>query len=60
MDSNEYQKLAMTTLNRGLSSKEILINGVMRLCGESGEAINIVKKHIAQGHDLDKEHLQKN
>lgn len=59
MDINEYQKLAMTTLNHELSSKEILINGVMGLCGESGEAINIVKKHIAQGHDLDKEHLVK-
>jgi len=59
MDINEYQKLAMTTLNRELSSKEILINGVMGLCGESGEAINIVKKYVAQGHDLDKEHLAK-
>jgi NTP pyrophosphatase (non-canonical NTP hydrolase) len=59
MDINEYQKLAMTTLNRELSSKEILINGVMGLCGESGEAINIVKKHIAQGHDFNKEHLAK-
>jgi NTP pyrophosphatase (non-canonical NTP hydrolase) len=59
MNINEYQKLAMTTLNRELSSKDILINGVMGLCGESGEAINIVKKHLAQGHDLDKEHLAK-
>ena len=29
----------------------------MGLCGESGEAIDIVKKHLAQGHDLNKEHL---
>lgn len=59
MNINEYQKLAMTTLNPELSSKDILINGVMGLCGESGEAIDIVKKHLAQGHDLDKEHLIK-
>lgn len=59
MNINEYQKLAMTTLNRELSSKDMLINGVMGLCGESGEAIDIVKKHLAQGHDLDKEHLAK-
>lgn len=59
MNINEYQKLAMTTLNDELSSKDMLINGVMGLCGESGEAINIVKKHIAQGHELDKEHLVK-
>lgn len=59
MTINEYQKLAMTTLNRELSQKDILINGVMGLCGESGEAIDIVKKHLAQGHELDKEHLIK-
>ncbi len=31
----------------------------MGLCGESGEAIDIVKKCLAQGHELDKEHLKK-
>lgn len=59
MTINEYQQLAMTTLNKELSKKDILINGVMGLCGESGEAIDIVKKHLAQGHELDKEHLIK-
>ncbi len=57
MTINEYQKLAMTTLNSELNSKDILINSVMGLCGESGEAIDIVKKWLAQGHKLDKEHL---
>ena len=59
MTINEYQKLAMTTLNPGLSKKDVLINGVMGLCGESGEAIDIVKKWLAQGHELDKEKLAK-
>ena len=59
MTINEYQKLAMTTLNPALDQKDILINGVMGLCGESGEAIDIVKKHLAQGHALDTEHLAK-
>lgn len=59
MNINEYQKLAMTTLNPQLDKKDILINGVMGLCGESGEAIDIVKKHLAQGHELDTEHLAK-
>mgnify|MGYP002734248698 FL=1 len=57
MTINEYQELAMTTLNPELSKKEVLINSVMGLCGESGEAIDIVKKWMAQGHELDKEHL---
>ena len=59
MTINEYQKLAMTTLNPELSPKDVLINGVMGLCGESGEAIDIVKKWLAQGHDLDREKLAK-
>lgn len=36
-----------------------MINSVMGLCGESGEAIDIVKKWMAQGYELDKEHLAK-
>ena len=59
MTINEYQKLAMRTLNPELSQKDVLINGVMGLCGESGEAIDIVKKWLAQGHDLDRERLAK-
>lgn len=59
MTINEYQKLAMVTLNPELDKKDVLINGVMGLCGESGEAIDIVKKHLAQGHELDKKKLAK-
>ncbi len=59
MTINEYQKLAMTTLNPELSPKDVLINSVMGLCGESGEAIDLVKKHLHQGHALDKEKLAK-
>lgn len=59
MTINEYQKLAMTTLNPALDKKDVLINGVMGLCGESGEVIDIVKKHLAQGHELDKEKIIK-
>ena len=59
MKVNEYQALDMTTLNPDLSKRDILINSVMGLCGESGEAIDIVKKWMAHGHDLDKDHLAK-
>lgn len=59
MKINEYQELAMRTLNQKLDKKDVLINGVMGLCGEAGEAIDIVKKHLAQGHELDKEKLIK-
>lgn len=59
LTANDYQHLAMKTLNPELSWKDVLINGVMGLCGESGEAIDIVKKWLAQGHPLDKERLAK-
>ena len=59
MTGNEYQRLAMTTLNPELTKKDALINGVMGLCGEAGEAIDIVKKHLHQGHELDREKLIK-
>ena len=59
MQANEYQKLAMATLNPALDKKDVLINSVMGLCGESGEAIDIVKKWLMQGHELDREHLIK-
>ena len=49
----------MRTLNPALDKKDVLINSVMGLCGESGEAIDIVKKWLAQGHDLDKAKLAK-
>lgn len=59
MTINEYQALAMTTLNPKLERRDVLINSVMGLCGESGEAIDIVKKWLAQGHQLDRAHLAK-
>ena len=59
MKANDYQKQALRTLNPSLSKSEVLINGVMGLCGESGEVIDLVKKHLAQGHELNREKLAK-
>ena len=57
MTLNEYQSLALTTLNPALRRQEVLLNGVMGLCGEAGEAIDRMKKHLHQGHALDREAL---
>lgn len=59
MQINEYQRLAMTTLNKDLTKKEVLINSVMGLNGEAGEAIDLVKKHLFHGHELKKDELIK-
>ena len=59
MDVNAYQKEAMTLLNPALTEKDVLMNALMGLCGESGEAIDLMKKHLYQGHELDKVKLIK-
>lgn len=59
MNVNDYQKLAMRTLNPEIEKKELILNAAMGLCGESGEVIDLVKKHLFQGHDLDDEKLIK-
>ena len=57
LTADEYQAKAMQTLNPDLCKQDMLINGVMGLCGESGECIDLVKKHLHQGHELDRAKL---
>lgn len=59
MEINEYQNGALRTINKKLSAVEQLQNGLMGLNGEAGECIDILKKHLFQGHELDKEHMAK-
>ena len=61
MEMNEYQKLAQRTDNREYVPGTIegididkLLNGLIGLNGESGEAIDLFKKFFFQGHKLDK------
>lgn len=58
MDFNEYQKLAMITRNKEITAKDMLINSVMGLNGEAGEAIDLVKKHLFHNHELDMDKLK--
>lgn len=59
LTGNEYQRGALRTASRisTATPDNLLTQGVMGMCGESGEAIDIVKKHFFQGHPLDTEHL---
>ena len=59
MTINEYQKAAYRTANQSLTDSQQLQNGLMGLNGESGECIDILKKYLFQGHDLDKAHIAK-
>ncbi len=59
MTINEYQKEAMRTASGMNKEYPRLLNGLMGLNGEAGEVIDILKKHLFHGHELDKEHLAK-
>ena len=64
MTLNEYQKEALITeswmpWNEIDIDKLRLMNGLMGLNGEAGEAIDILKKYLFQGHEFDCEHLAK-
>lgn len=54
MNFTDYQKLAQRTSPAG---HDKILNGVMGLAGESGECVDIVKKAMFQGHELDKDKL---
>ena len=63
LTANDYQRAAMRTAS-GMQyslfddpNKGLLLNGVMGLNGEAGECIDIVKKSLFQGHEIDREHL---
>lgn len=56
MTGTEYQAAAMRTA-ASLDKNALVLNGVMGLNGEAGECIDIVKKHLFQGHELDADKL---
>ena len=59
MTINEYQEACLRTepTDAKVSGTTRLENGLMGLCGEAGEAMDILKKFLFQGHSLDKKHL---
>ena len=58
MRANDYQKAALRTAST-LEPKDLVLNGALGLAGESGEVADHIKKHLFQGHELDKENLAK-
>lgn len=59
MAPNDYQQAALRTAPGDLPPERLLLNGLMGLNGEAGEAIDILKKHLFQGHELDTAHMAK-
>ena len=59
MTPNDYQQAALRTAPKDLPPDRLLLNGLMGLNGEAGEVIDILKKHLFQGHELDTAHMAK-
>ena len=55
MGFNEYQQLALRTANK---NSDLVLNGALGLAGEAGEVADLIKKHLFQGHELDKEKVK--
>lgn len=59
MNLKEYQQKASRTINPDLDKRSMKVNMSMGISGESGETIDMIKKEIFHGHDIDLEELKK-
>lgn len=59
MEIKEYQEKAQRTLNTESSQKDTITNMCLGISGETGEVIDMIKKHIFHGHEIDTYKLEK-
>lgn len=57
MEIREFQRVSTRTLNKELSKEQQVSNMIFGANGELGEVTDILKKHLYQGHRIDKQHL---
>jgi NTP pyrophosphatase (non-canonical NTP hydrolase) len=54
---NDYQRLTRRTVPESMTKSDILMMGVMGCCGEAGELMEVLKKHLYQERPLDTDRL---
>jgi NTP pyrophosphatase (non-canonical NTP hydrolase) len=59
MDFSNYENAAARTINPSLDANARLIDAAAGLAEESGEVLAIIRKHLYQGRDLDRDKLEK-
>lgn len=57
MKLKDYQEKSKRTLNYNLTENEMLSNMIFGIVGETGEVVDILKKYLYQGHELNIEHI---
>lgn len=59
MNFNEYQQLAERTARKtNDTSEKRFTNFAFGLMGETGEVVDLLKKHLFHGHELDRDKLK--
>src|SRR3954470_199518 len=58
-DFESYERAAARTINPLLDEKDRLIDAAAGLAEEAGEALSLVRKHLYQGRELDRQKLEK-
>lgn len=56
MTATKYQELAMRTCGID-NNKDMLLNGAIGLCGETGEVADLIKKYAYHGKKLDSDNI---
>ncbi|MEO5567318.1 MAG: MazG nucleotide pyrophosphohydrolase domain-containing protein [Gemmatimonadaceae bacterium] len=59
MNFSEYEAAAARTINPKLDANGRLIDAAAGLAEEAGEALSLVRKHLFQGGELDRNKLEK-
>ena len=59
MDFSMYEAAAARTINPALDESERLIDAAAGLAEEAGEVLGLVRKHLYQGKELDRDNLEK-
>ncbi len=59
MHLEEYQDAVTRTMNKKAPREQALSNYAMGLAGESGEVLEMLKKHIYHGHTLSSTEMKK-
>lgn len=57
MDYKEYKQIVIDSEKGSLTKYPKILHAIMGMNGEAGECVDILKKHMFQGHELDEEHL---